>query len=147
MDMPDATFETTLSTFTRGLIGYQIITDGSLHIENLNTGSTIDISSTTAGSANGPHFEVRPLPSGHNLRCRWIIKDSADNRYQLLGDDESSVFRYGSQFNAYINAPTRQLLRDRSVTSATIMCRVIVGVDGADASLQRLLELPVSFIW
>lgn len=147
MDMPDATFETTLSTFTRGLIGYQIITDGSLRIENLNAGSTIDISGTTSGTANGPHFEVRPLPSGHNLRCRWIIKDSADNRYQMLGDDESSVFRYGSQFNAYINAPTRQLLRDRSVTSATIMCRIIVGAEGADASLQRLLELPVSFTW
>jgi hypothetical protein len=66
----------------------------------------------------------------------------------MLGADESSVFRdFGPQFNAYINAPSRQALRDAGITSATILCRVRVGNVGEDAALQRLLELPVSFTW
>jgi hypothetical protein len=146
MDLPQGTFSTLASSFTRGLVGYQLITDGNLHIESL-TGSTIDISGTEAGRSHGPHFEVRPLISGHNLRCRWIIKDRINRRYRMLGDDESEVFRFGTQFNAFINAPTRALLRTREVREATVLCRVMVGASGEDASLQRLLELPVRFTW
>jgi hypothetical protein len=65
----------------------------------------------------------------------------------MRGDDESDVFRFGTQFNAYINAPTRALLRSRSVQDATVLCRVIVGAVGQDASMQRLLDLPVRFTW
>jgi hypothetical protein len=147
MDLPQGSFSTLASSFTRGLVGYQIITDGSLGIESLAGSSTIDISGTEAGSAHGPHFEVRPLISGHNLRCRWIIKDDSDRRYLMRGDDESDVFRFGTQFNAYVNAPTRALLRSRSVQDATVLCRVIVGAVGQDATMQRLLELPVRFTW
>lgn len=147
MDLPVGRFETTFSTFDRGLIGYQAILDGSLQIESVSGSTTIDISGTTPGSANGPHFEVRPLPAGQNLIFRWVIKDSSDRRYLMLGNDESSVFRFGNQFNAYINAPTRQLLRDRGITSAIVMCRVRVGAEGASASMHRLLELPVTFTW
>lgn len=147
MDVPTGHFETTFSSFDRGLAGYQAITDGSLRIESITGSTAIDISGTTSGSANGPHFEVRPLPTGQNLIFRWIIKDSSDRRYLMLGDDESSVFRFGDQFNAYINAPTRQLLRDRGITNATVMCRVRVGAEGASASMHRLLELPVTFTW
>jgi len=147
MDLPVGEFSTPGSTFTRGLSGYEIILNPNLHIENLSGSSTINIAGTTPGREHGPHFEVRPLITGHNLSCRWVIKDSSDRRYRMLGDDGSEVFHYGTQFNAFINAPTREALRTAGVTSVTILCRVIVGGEGADASLQRLLEKTVDLTW
>ena len=148
MDSPTALFETTLSSFNRGLAEYEMITDPSLDITSLSSGgTTIDIFGTAAGSANGPHFEVGPVVPGHNLLARWMIKDAADNRYRMRGNDESFVDHYGNQLNAYINAPSRQLLRDRGITRATILCRVRVGNEGEDAGLNRLLEFPVTFSW
>lgn len=114
MDSPTARFETTFSSFNRGLAEYEMIADPSLAIKSLSSGGThIDISGTASGSANGPHFEVGPIVPGHNLLARWMIKDAANNRYRMRGDDDSFVDRYGNQLNAYINAPSRELLRNR----------------------------------
>jgi hypothetical protein len=146
MDSPDATFETTAGSFNRGLAGYEAILNGGLHIAPLSGTGPIDISGTTPGSANGPHFEVRPLPPGHNLICRWIIQLPDDSRVQMKGADESSVFQWSDQINAYINAPSREVLRQQNITSANILCRVRVAASG-DAMLQRLLTLPVTFSW
>jgi hypothetical protein len=148
MDTPTALFETTFSSFNRGLGEYEMIADPLLGITSLdNGGTTIDISGTVSGSANGPHFEVGPIVPGNNLRARWMIRDAANERYRMRGDDESLVDRYGDQLNAYINAPTRELLRDKGITSATVLCRVLVGNEGEKATLVRLLELPVNFTW
>jgi hypothetical protein len=147
MDIPEGRFETLTTTFQRGLIGYEIITNPNLHIENLSGGGPVNIAGTEPGPEHGPHFEVRPLPSGHNLQGRWVIKDESDRRYRMLGNDGNEVFHFRNQFNAFINAPTRELLRGRGITNATILCRVAVGERGEHASMQRLLELAVTFTW
>jgi hypothetical protein len=148
MTAPVGVFRTTGSVFTRGLSDYQVILNTALRIESLSGSMTIDISGTVPGSANGPHFKVTPLPAAHGLKCRWVIRLPDNDRIMMLGDDESDVFRdFGTQFNAYINAPSRQLLRERNVTRATVLCRMRLGDVGSDASHERLLELPVSFIW
>ncbi|GAA0879198.1 hypothetical protein GCM10009119_21660 [Algoriphagus jejuensis] len=148
MDTPTALFETTLSSFSRGLGEYEMIANPSLAITSLDSGgTTIDISGTLSGSTNGPHFEVRPIVPGHSLRARWMIRDASNNRYRMRGNDESFVDHYGDQLNAYINAPTRTVLRDNGISNATVLCRVIVGREGEDATLVRLLELPVNFVW
>ena len=148
MDTPTALFETTFSSFNRGLAGYEMISNPSLSISSLSSGgTTIDLSGTTPGSANGPHFSVGPIIPGHNLQARWMIKDAANERYRMRGADESFVDRYSNQLDAYINAPSRELLRHRGITSATVLCRVIVGNEGESGAMQRLLELPVTFTW
>lgn len=141
-------FRTTGSVFTRELGDYQVILGPSLRVESVTGSSTIDLSGTTPGSANGPHFEVRGLPATHGLKCRWVIRLPNDDRVKMLGDDGSDVFRdFGTQFNAFINAPSRQLLRDRNATQATVMCRLRLGDVGSDASHERVLRLPVNFVW
>jgi hypothetical protein len=147
MDFPEGRFETPGSTFQRDLTGYQVITDPALHIEDLSGSDPINIAGTEAGPAHGPHFEVRPLPSAPGLRARWVIQDASDRRYRMLGNNGEEVFHFGTEFNAFINAPTRALLRDNGITSAKILCRLMVGAEGEDATMQRLLELPVRFTW
>jgi hypothetical protein len=148
MDTPSALFETTFSSFSRGLGEYEMMANPSLAINSLDSGgTTIDISGTLSGSANGPHFEVRPIVPGHNLRARWMIRNAANRRYRMRGDDESFVDQYGDQLNAYINAPTREVLRDEGISNATVLCRVIVGNEGEKATLVQLLQLPVNFTW
>ncbi len=88
-----------------------------------------------------------PIVLGHNLLARWMIKDAANERYRMRGNDESLVDRFGNQLNAYVNAPTRQLLREKGITNATVLCRVHVGNEGERAALVQLLELPVTFTW
>ncbi|MCX6598067.1 MAG: DUF4157 domain-containing protein [Acidobacteria bacterium] len=146
MDSPDAVFETTGGTFTRSLEGYELINSGRLHIDSLSGSGAVDISGTTPGSAHGPHFQVNPLPNVLGMVCRWIIQLPDDSRVQMKGDDESSVFQWTDQFNAYINAPSREVLRQQNITSANILCRVRVAASGA-AMLERLLTLPVTFNW
>jgi len=60
---------------------------------------------------------------------------------------EDGIDQFGAQFNAYINAPSRELLRNRGAWQATILCRIRVGAEGTHASMERLLELPVEFTW
>jgi hypothetical protein len=113
----------------------QFVRSGTFGIESSGGADPVNIA-----AGNKPYFVVRPLPAQHSLRFRWIIADDQDRRYLMWGD-QGSVFRYGSQYSAYIPSRTRALLRERNIRTATVLCRVIGG--GAD----RLTRLPVRFVW
>lgn len=149
LDIPEGKFESSLSWTERkslgNFIGFEVIHSDKLHIEPIGVKNPIDISNEAEGSENAPHFEVRPVPAQHNLQFRWIIRDKQDNTYLMWGKD-GQVFQYGSQYKAYIASKTRALLKSSGIKEATINCRVVAGY-GAGGQTDRLLSLPVTFIW
>ncbi|TKJ38542.1 hypothetical protein CEE37_12310 [candidate division LCP-89 bacterium B3_LCP] len=117
--------------------------------------------SLSRSSGSGPinltadaHFEVLP-PSRRAgaVGYRWIIADDADNRYLMMGS-RGSVFRYSTQNNAHIPSGTRALLRQRNVTSATVLCRVqgssllshVGPISYRPSRREVVLRLPVTFV-
>ncbi|MDC8005369.1 DUF4157 domain-containing protein [Aureisphaera galaxeae] len=144
MSVPEATFETTTSSGRYSLGGIHLIMQGGLHIVS-SSGNTVDISSTSTDIADAPEFSISPLTITNDLQFRWIIKDSSDRRYLMWGTS-GSVKHFGNHPQAFIQHRTRDLLRRRGITRATILCRAIAG-RGNPGGVQRLFEKDVNFTW
>jgi len=92
-----------------------------------------------------PSFSVSGLPGAHRLQFRWVISDAQGRSYQMWGS-AGQVFQYGQQSRAYIGSKTRQMLMDRGVSEASILCRVIAA-RGTSLETNVRISLPVTFTW
>ncbi len=92
-----------------------------------------------------PSYSVSGLPGAHKLQFRWVI-NGADNNSYLMWGKNGQVFQYGAQSNAYIGSKTRQMLMDKGIRQASILCRV-VAARGRSLETNTLLSLPVTFTW
>lgn len=92
-----------------------------------------------------PTFSVSGLPGAHRLQFRWVISDTQGRSYQMWGSG-GQVFQYGQQSRAYIGSKTRQMLMDRGIREASILCRVIAA-RGTGLETNVRISLPVTFTW
>jgi hypothetical protein len=114
--------------------------------------TTLEIRQTPAGaidlnatSPRHPLFTVHratepALFSRPGFLYRWVIRDSDDRRYLMVGLGGEQVFQFGEHSVARIGLATRALLKQRGIRSAEILCRVQIPRVG-----DRLLTLPVTF--
>ena len=141
MDMVSMLSQTLLGPAHReDLLGPELINDPSLHLEPLDGGNPIDISSDVSSPEGAPTFEVQPLRPGHDLRFRWGLRDADDNAYAMWSGG-GQVHQYGRQSRAYIGSRTRALLRERGIRACTVRCRIRLG------AVERLLTHDATFTW
>jgi Lysine-specific metallo-endopeptidase len=75
-----------------------------------------------------------------SAQYRWVIADVQDRRYLMWGD-QGGVFEFGAgNTKAHISAKTRELLRQRGIREAKVLCRVRIVGGG-----EFLHELTVRF--
>jgi hypothetical protein len=74
---------------------------------------------------------------------RWVLRDPQNRGYRMTDPDGHDLFEFkpsAESVNAVINKPTRDLLKQRGVTSATVTCRATSPVFG-----EKLFDLPITF--
>ena len=99
-------------------------------------GGPIDLNSTAEKT---PMFSMTGVPPHSGFQFRWVIADAADKRY-LMRADTGDPFEFGNHTSTFIGVPTRTLLKQGRISSARVICRVVIPAIG-----ERLFELPVQF--
>ena len=110
---------------------------GGLTLVQAKGTSTIDLRSD---DVKKPRFFLFGAPPASGFKYRWIIVDSSDRRYLMTAPDGASVFEYSDEYAAIVPKKTRELLRERGISSAEVHCRVLIPEIG-----DRLFTLPVTF--
>ena len=98
---------------------------------------TIDLNSPNETT---PMFRMIGVPPHSGFKLRWVIADGNDNRY-LMRATSGNPFEYGDFQETFIGVPTRKLLKQRSINSAQVFCRVLMPEVG-----DQLIKIPVNFI-
>ena len=84
-----------------------------------------------------------PLASIPGVSYRWVFRDDQDRSYVMTDSDGNSLFQSkpsAESVLAIFNQPTRDLLKQRGITSGTIVCRATSPVFG-----DKLFDLHVTF--
>jgi hypothetical protein len=142
LDVPTAEISTGLLSTTTTRHSTAIFSP-SLRIQGP---TTADISGTGSGPAHGPNYELTPLGTGGGLEFRWVLWDTSTNNSYRMWGASGQVQQFGSQNRAYISSRTRAMLRDRSIRSVEVRCRLRISHPGSGAA-TRLLRLPITLIW
>jgi hypothetical protein len=85
-----------------------------------------------------------PLAMITGVSYRWVLRDDRDRSYQMTNSDGESLFEFkpaGVSVLAILNLPTRDLLKQRHITSGKVLCRATSPVFG-----DKLFEIRVTFI-
>lgn len=100
-----------------------------------------------APSPRRPLFAMRltrgPIAIIPGVSYRWSLRDPADNAYLMTDTSHNDLqqFRPASEsVLAMINTPTRDLLKQRGITSGRVICRATSPVFG-----DRVFEVAVTF--
>jgi hypothetical protein len=75
---------------------------------------------------------------------RWILRDPQGRSYRMTDTGGNDLFQFkpaAESVLARINTPTRDLLKERGITSCTVICRASSPVFG-----EKLFEFPVTFV-
>jgi hypothetical protein len=100
-----------------------------------------------AASPRRPLFIMKltrgPIATVTGVSYRWILRDTQDRSYKLTDTSGAELFEFNPAVEsvlAMINTPTRNLLRQRNITSARVICHATSPVFG-----DKLFEVPVTF--
>jgi len=103
----------------------------------------IDLSGTRKKPIFVMHLTRGPVAIIPGVSYRWIFRDDQDRSYVMTDTDGSSLFAFkpaAESALAIFNQPTRDLLKQRGITSGKVICRATSRVFG-----DKLFETPVTF--
>jgi hypothetical protein len=105
---------------------------------------SIDLNGT---SRRRPLFAMKltrgPLAQITGVSYRWILRDPQERSYFMTDIDGNTLFQFrpaSESVLAIINLPTRNLLKQRRITSGRVLSRATSPVFG-----EKLFQLPVTF--
>lgn len=85
-----------------------------------------------------------PLATITGVSYRWVLRDPRGLSYRMTDSHGNDLFEFKpavASVIARINTPTRDLLKQRGITSGTVICRATSTVFA-----DKLFECPVTFV-
>jgi outer membrane protein OmpA-like peptidoglycan-associated protein len=103
----------------------------------------IDLSGPPKRPIFAMHLTRGPLAFIPGVSYRWVFRDDQDRSYVMTDTDGKSLFEFKQATEsvlAIFNQPTRDLLKQRGITSGKVVCRATSPVFG-----DTRFEVPVTF--